>query len=192
VPASARTCNTKGSVPGQSFVDGEAFINISYAYYRSHLWRNLGILFIFMVAFIFFYLIATELVSATPSKGEVLVFRKKHLKARKRQAALAATGDEEAPPEKAIAAKRAVEKTGPGRNEKVAGIQRQTAVFHWKDVCYDIPVKGGTRRLLDHVDGWVKPGTLTALMVCFLATSFLFVCSYPSAGCLRRGQDDTT
>lgn len=27
-----------------------------------------------------------------------------------------------------------------------------------------LQVKGGTRRLLDHVDGWVKPGTLTALM----------------------------
>jgi hypothetical protein len=44
-------------------------------------------------------------------------------------------------------------------------IQKQTAVFHWKDVCYDIKIKGQPRRLLDHVDGWVKPGTLTALMV---------------------------
>lgn len=37
-------------------------------------------------------------------------------------------------------------------------------IFHWRDVCYDIPYQGHTRRLLDHVDGWVKPGTLTALM----------------------------
>jgi ATP-binding cassette, subfamily G (WHITE), member 2, PDR len=28
----------------------------------------------------------------------------------------------------------------------------------------DIKIKGEPRRLLDHVDGWVKPGTLTALM----------------------------
>lgn len=27
-----------------------------------------------------------------------------------------------------------------------------------------MPIKGDTRRILDHVDGWVKPGTLTALM----------------------------
>ena len=32
------------------------------------------------------------------------------------------------------------------------------------DVCYDIKIKGEPRRILDHVDGWVKPGTLTALM----------------------------
>lgn len=31
-------------------------------------------------------------------------------------------------------------------------------------MCYDIKVKEGHRRLLDHVSGWVKPGTLTALM----------------------------
>lgn len=30
---------------------------------------------------------------------------------------------------------------------------------------YDIKIKGEARRILDHVDGWVKPGTLTALMV---------------------------
>lgn len=28
----------------------------------------------------------------------------------------------------------------------------------------DIKIKGEPRQLLDHVDGWVKPGTLTALM----------------------------
>lgn len=44
-------------------------------------------------------------------------------------------------------------------------IQRQTAIFSWKDVVYDIKIKKEERRILDHVDGWVKPGTLTALMV---------------------------
>lgn len=53
-----------------------------------------------------------------------------------------------------------------GTDQTVTGIQRQTKVFHWSDVCYDITIKGQDRRILDHVDGWVKPGTLTALMVC--------------------------
>jgi hypothetical protein len=44
-------------------------------------------------------------------------------------------------------------------------LQRQTAIFSWKDVVYDIRIKGEARRILDYVDGWVKPGTLTALMV---------------------------
>ncbi|KAF4634402.1 hypothetical protein G7Y89_g3708 [Cudoniella acicularis] len=32
------------------------------------------------------------------------------------------------------------------------------------NVCHNIKIKGKPRRILDHVDGWVKPGTLTALM----------------------------
>src|SRR5450756_127776 len=32
------------------------------------------------------------------------------------------------------------------------------------NVCYDVKIKSETRRILDHIDGWVKPGTLTALM----------------------------
>ncbi|KAL5046780.1 P-loop containing nucleoside triphosphate hydrolase protein [Aspergillus fruticulosus] len=34
----------------------------------------------------------------------------------------------------------------------------------WKDVCFDIKIGKETCRILDRVDGWVKPGTLTALM----------------------------
>lgn len=67
----------------------------------------------------------------------------------------------------------------------VSAIAKQTAIFSWKDVTYEfvvspflifskerteyltlnsIKIKGEPRRILDHVDGWVKPGTLTALM----------------------------
>ncbi|KAG9572158.1 pleiotropic drug resistance protein, ABC superfamily, partial [Aureobasidium melanogenum] len=40
----------------------------------------------------------------------------------------------------------------------------QKDIFSWHNVVYDIEIKGEPRRLLDHVSGWVKPGTLTALM----------------------------
>ncbi|KAJ4413752.1 Multidrug resistance protein [Gnomoniopsis sp. IMI 355080] len=44
------------------------------------------------------------------------------------------------------------------------GIDRQTAIFHWRNVCYEVKVKDGIKRILDNVDGWCEPGTLTALM----------------------------
>ena len=50
------------------------------------------------------------------------------------------------------------------QNEKISALSKQTDIFSWKDVQYTVPVKGGTRLLLDNVSGWVKPGTLTALM----------------------------
>lgn len=37
-------------------------------------------------------------------------------------------------------------------------------VFTWENLNYHVPVPGGTRRLLHDVYGYVKPGTLTALM----------------------------
>jgi hypothetical protein len=44
-------------------------------------------------------------------------------------------------------------------------IQKQEAIFSWRDVRFDIKIKKQNKKILDHVDGWVKPGTLTALMV---------------------------
>lgn len=36
--------------------------------------------------------------------------------------------------------------------------------FTWESVNYHVPVPGGVRRLLHDVYGYVKPGTMTALM----------------------------
>ncbi len=44
-------------------------------------------------------------------------------------------------------------------------VQMQTSVFHWSNLTYEIKTKDSTRRVLNNIDGWVKPGTLTALMV---------------------------
>lgn len=44
-------------------------------------------------------------------------------------------------------------------------IESQKSILTWSGLTYDIKVAGKVRRLLDEVDGWVKPGTLTALMV---------------------------
>lgn len=37
-------------------------------------------------------------------------------------------------------------------------------VFTWENLNYHVPVSGGQRRLLHDVFGYVKPGSLTALM----------------------------
>jgi ABC-type multidrug transport system permease subunit/ABC-type multidrug transport system ATPase subunit len=150
-------CATKGAVAGQSFVNGDEWMNISYDYYHSHKWRNFGILVAFMIGLCVFYLIAAEKVSAKKSKGEILVFRRGHL-----PAALA-----KSTPDDAEAA--GLKETTPMDRERAQDdaanvIQRQEAIFQWRNVCYDIKIKSETRRILDHVDGWVKPGTLTALM----------------------------
>lgn len=117
---------------------------------------NFGILWIFLIGLCTIYVGATEIITAKKSKGEVLLFRRGHIPA----ALVQKGGDEE------LAAQRlkSVEKSS-SRIDASTIIKRQTAIFHWENVCYDIKIKSEERRILDHVDGWVKPGTLTALMV---------------------------
>ncbi|KAJ5471563.1 hypothetical protein N7530_008920 [Penicillium desertorum] len=143
-------CSTVSSKAGERYVSGEAYLETAYAYTNDHLWRNLGIVIAFMVFFMFVYLIATEYITEAASKGEVLLFR------RGRQPKAQASDSETT----ADATYRAEENAeGAGAN-----IQRQTAIFQWQDLCYDIKIKNEERRILDHVNGWVKPGTATALM----------------------------
>lgn len=151
-----QVCTTVGSRPGQSFVNGDAYINSSYEYYERNKWRNFGLLIVFMVGLMTIYLGATELISAKKSKGEVLVFRRGHT-----PAVLTKNTPDDI---EASGAATAVAEKPSKQQEASEIIQKQTAVFHWQDVTYDIKIKKEERRILDHVDGWVMPGTLTALM----------------------------
>lgn len=115
--------------------------------------RNVGILIAFIIFFCGTYLVATEFISEQKSKGEVLIFRRGHLATAKPMKVDEETGK---------TSRRDMQKEV---SKELVHIEKQTAIFHWEDVCYDVKIKSETRRILDNVDGWVKPGTLTALMV---------------------------
>jgi ATP-binding cassette subfamily G (WHITE) protein 2 (PDR) len=148
-----QACMAVGSVPGQPFVNGDKYITTSFGYRAENKWRNFGILWVFCFGLMGVYLVATEYITAAKSKGEVLVFRRGHKIPKS-----SSTDDLEGAP-----AGRTVS-TQYDNSDDIAIIERQTAIFQWQDVCYDIKIKKEERRILDHVDGWVKPGTLTALM----------------------------
>lgn len=119
----------------------------------------MGILVAFWVILTATYLTATELLSMAKSKGEVLIFRRSHFVNKKSIRRMAEADDEEA-----LGAKMATMAQSAATDETQAP-SHEGQIFQWQDVCYDIKNKGEVRRILDHVDGWVQPGTLTALMV---------------------------
>ena len=145
---SSFVCGVAGAVPGQRTVSGDAFIAANYSYSYSHVWRNFGILIAFLIAFMCMYFVTIELNSATNSTAEALVFQRGHVPAHLQQG------------------KNAVVESPTPEDEKAGdeALAPHTDIFTWRDVVYDIEIKGEPRRLLDHVSGWVKPGTLTALM----------------------------
>lgn len=150
-------CDAIGAVSGQSHVDGDAYINSAYNYFADNKWRNVGIIITMMVFNHVLYFLASDYVTAKKSKGEVLIFRRGYV-----PKVLSKTHDIESQVSDSIAT--TLEKPREYSSDKSKGFQGSTSVFHWNNVCYDIKVKGEHRRILDHVDGWVKPGTLTALM----------------------------
>ncbi|KAF7587765.1 hypothetical protein BBP40_006725 [Aspergillus hancockii] len=154
IPSTARTCSTAGT-PGAETVTGDTYINATYNYYHSHIWRNFGIIIAYIVFFGVVYILLAEFVIAQVSKGEVLLFQRKDVRRLER------AHDEESP----AVVQSAVEINGASSEpEKQINIERQSGVFHWRNVCYDVFIKGERRRISDDIDGWVKPGTLTALM----------------------------
>ncbi|KAF9891934.1 hypothetical protein FE257_002897 [Aspergillus nanangensis] len=151
-----QVCSTVGSVPGSSLVSGDRFMIESYGYHWGNRWRDFGIILALTMFFFVCGLVASELVASERSKGEVLVFRRSKMnKSMLKQQQT----DEEQTGSTSIYSEK-----GDQSSEKPPSVERQASVFHWQNVCYDIKVKGGERRLLDHVDGWIKPGELTALM----------------------------
>ncbi len=152
-------CSVVGAVAGSRTISGDAFIEANYDYQYKHLWRNYGILVAMLIFFHVVYLAATEFNKGSGSKAEALVFRPGHAPKYLREG-----GDLEGSEKTtSLTMTATAASTGP-LEEKEFHLPEQTDVLMWKGVNYDIPVKEGTRRLLDDVNGWVKPGTLTALM----------------------------
>lgn len=148
-----KMCAVTGADPSASIVQGTTYLATTFQYYPEHLWRNLGILFAIMSFLTGLYLLATEFISAQRSKGEVLIFR------RGQEPRTKQTNDEEA------RGPHTHSDIGPHGDKKwFEDAETSAATFLWDDLCYDVKVKGGSRRLLDNVEGWIQPGTLTALM----------------------------
>ena len=161
-----RSCSALGSEAGSLQVDGTRYIQVMYEASVGNKWRNFGILLAFAIGLGAFYLLASgmsvprnqlmiDIITAQKSKGEVLVYQRGAI-----PADMKAGKDD-------IEAVYTSEKSGivSRHGKEEVNIQKQTSIVSWKNVTYDIKIKGEERRILDHVDGWVKPGTLTALMV---------------------------
>ncbi|CAK39222.1 uncharacterized protein An06g02550 [Aspergillus niger] len=152
-----RACAEVGNTIGTTTIQGDIYINDKFGYHQSNKWRNVGIMVAFWVIFTTAYLVATEVLSMARSRGEVLIFRRGLLD-KKKSTLRMANVDEEAvrPPTVTMVQLDDIRKTN--------ALQGKGHIFHWQDVCYEIRSNKEVQRILDHVDGWIQPGTLTALM----------------------------
>ncbi|KAJ7852077.1 ABC-2 type transporter-domain-containing protein [Mycena olivaceomarginata] len=158
-----QVCATVGSVAGQSFVDGNSFIAVAYGYSYRHEWMNFGILVAFAIGFLTLLLIFTEFNTSSSTDNPVMLFKR----GSKNAALVEAGADAGADAEKAAAggAGGALATADQAEvDDALAAAPAMTDIFSWQNLNYVVPVKDGTRKLLDNVSGYVIPGKLTALM----------------------------
>ncbi|KAF7374594.1 Brefeldin A resistance protein [Mycena sanguinolenta] len=155
-------CATVGSVADQNFVDGNAFIAVSYGYSYSHEWMNFGIVVAFTAGFIALLLIFTEFNTSSSGDNTSVVLFKRGSKSGAELVNAAGPEDEEKAGAAVGDSSTAVDKAEV--EGALAAAPTMTDIFSWQNLSYSVPVKDGTRKLLDNVSGYVIPGKLTALM----------------------------
>lgn len=169
VASDEHVCSVVGAVTGKEYVNGTDYLRLSYEYYNSHKWRNIGIVIAYIVVFLFVYIWLTEWNKGAMQKGELVLYLRGSLKKiRKQTEAKRATAND---PENNLQNEKisyadASENSGAGHSSStsVEKIPEQSQIFHWRNLTYSVKIKSEERTILDHVDGWVKPGQVTALM----------------------------
>jgi len=154
-------CALTGAQPNAQTVSGAAYLQTTFEYTRSNLWRNWAVVIAFAVLYILVTMVATETISFASSGGGALVFKKSK---RAKKSVKQAPSDEE----KVVAGESTSSNTSAtaAQNEEEAldQISSSESVFTWENVEYTVPYQGGERKLLNKVNGYAKPGVMVALV----------------------------
>jgi ABC-type multidrug transport system ATPase subunit/ABC-type multidrug transport system permease subunit len=145
-----------GAAPGDTSFTGDSYL-AGLAYSHSHVWRNFGILCAWWV---FFIAVTVFFTSKWKQVGEggrkLLIPREKQNKVTH----ILQSRDEEAQVEEREKSDFSTESD----NNVETDLIRNKSIFTWKDLNYTVKTPDGDRILLDNVQGYVKPGMLSALM----------------------------
>ncbi|KAF4978793.1 hypothetical protein FZEAL_4883 [Fusarium zealandicum] len=165
-------CAISGATVNGQQVTGSDYLQTTYNYSRSTLWRNFGVVIAFAVLYMFVTVIATEMVSFTSGGSGALIFKKSR-KARDQARKMAAPTDAEKAAEAGAASANSSSSTVLGDSntggadaseEALEQITESESIFTWRDLEYSVPYMGGEKKLLNKVSGYAKPGVLVALM----------------------------
>ncbi|KAL2198045.1 ABC-2 type transporter-domain-containing protein [Corynascus similis CBS 632.67] len=146
-----QVCTLAGSHSGTLEISGNEYIEKGFSYKPGELWRDWGIVAAIIVFFLCMNVVAGEFVRHGMGGNQAKVFQKPNAERKKLNEELLRKKEEK---RKA----RGEESDSSDLNIK------SESILTWENLCYEVPVPGGTRQLLDHVFGYVKPGQLTALM----------------------------
>ena len=155
-------CSGIGGAPtGATTLSGEQYLR-SLSYSTTTVWRNFGIVWIWWILFVVLTVFFTGRWSNTAKTGGVLLLLRELI--RKNKALLA--GDSESQLGEKVRSTTPSSESLEGSSTKSSNPEliRNTSVLTWKNLSYTVKTPSRERKLLDDVQGWVKPGMLGALM----------------------------
>lgn len=153
-----QTCGYAGSQIGTTIVNGDDYLAAQYGFSFSHVWRNFGILCLFTVVYIICTCWLSEIMEWEPDSAGPIQYKKSRRNSRRtRREGL----DEESNP-----VHHDVTLPGPANRFEKSGqaITGTMSTFTWDNLELFVQVGKETRKLLNGVSGYCKPGTLTALV----------------------------
>lgn len=161
-----QSCTVQGSRPGQVVVRGADYIKTAFTYERAHLWRNFGIVMAFWIFFVFLTMIGMEIQKSSEDGGAITMFKRGRApKSVEKAMEKGALPDDEERAGAAVGSQVGQDESSLSSSSQMAkGVAKNDAIFTYRDVNYVIPYEKGERQLLRDVQGYVRPGKLTALM----------------------------
>ena len=154
-----QTCSYAGSRVGSLVVNGDDYLAAKFGFYNSNVWRDFGILWLFTVVYTGLTCWLSEILEwGLDSAGPI-----QYKRSQRNQGSRGTKGrDEESNPVQ-------VDPKVPVSSEPLSlppnpGLTGTTSTFTWDDLDLTIQIGKETRKLLNGVCGYSKPGTLTALV----------------------------
>ena len=160
-----QSCTIQGNRPGSLTVSGSDYIAAAYQYSRSHLWRNFGIICAFFIFFVALTAFGLEFQKPNKASRSVTVYKRGQVPEviEKNMDKENAPSDEETGKNELMTGSQAAGDSDHSENT-VEGVARNETIFTFQDINYTIPYEKGEKQLLKDIQGYVKPGKLTALI----------------------------
>ncbi|KAF9011150.1 pleiotropic drug resistance ABC transporter [Cyathus striatus] len=152
-----QACTLFGSQSGSNIISGRDYLAVGYGLDVNDLWRRcLPVIIGFFLAFQVTQLLALEYFPQFGFNMSINIFTKENDETKKLNAALR---------ERKVLRESSPKDDGDAMDkEKKQAVVAGKKSFTWERMNYHVPSPSGPLRLLHDVYGYVKPGTLTALM----------------------------
>jgi ABC-type multidrug transport system permease subunit/ABC-type multidrug transport system ATPase subunit len=151
-----------GAVLGEAYVEGDAYLR-SLSYSHSHIWRNFAIVWVWWALFVAITIVFTTRWKSNSEMGSKLLIPRENVhKARH----ILEDVESQTPEQKVVSSDSSLREKAPTAPAEASSdsLIQNSSVFTWKNLSYTVKTPQGDLKLLDNVQGWVKPGMLGALM----------------------------